>query len=242
MENLKSFKSSSLALREAVNYYRWLYDDLKSYIGESILEVGGGMGNFSNLLTDRKKVIIIDVVQEVIERLTNIFRVEPNIEVLKADICDQKFVNSVAEYGFDTIICINVLEHIENDIDALANMHRLLKARRGHLLLLVPAHQILFSDLDKVVGHRRRYSKERLKQKLEETGFNIKKLYYLNSLGAIGWFVNYKILKYKEVVCRSTDQQIKIFDKFVVPALSKLEKLLRPPFGISLIAICNVQS
>ncbi|MBN3038355.1 MAG: class I SAM-dependent methyltransferase [Candidatus Omnitrophica bacterium] len=241
MEDLKAFQCSSLAIREAVNYYRWLYNDFKDYIGDSILEIGGGIGNFSNLLSDRKRLVIVDIVEEVVQRLDNIFEDKANVSVFKADICDKGFVDSVIKNGFDTIICVNVLEHIADDIGALKNMRELLSTRGGHLLLLVPAHEILFSDLDRVVGHHRRYNKKPLRQKLEQAGFSINKLYYLNCLGAIGWFINYKILKYKEVVCQSTDRQIKIFDRFLVPLVSRMESILKPPFGISLIAVCDTK-
>jgi phospholipid N-methyltransferase len=239
MKNLKILERSALAVRDADNYYKWIYRELEEYIGNNILEIGGGIGNFSKLLSNRNKLVVIDVLQEATDVLRDLFKGKTNIEILQADICNRKIISLLKQQQFDTIICLNVLEHIENDFEALSIMHELLTQTQGYLLLLIPAYQFLYGTSDVLVGHYRRYSKELVRQKLENAGFCTEDMFYFNSLGAIGWFVNYRLFRFKTIVSRAGNLQLKIFDKFFVPILSIIEQIIKPPFGISIIAVCN---
>lgn len=235
---------SSIAMRSALNYYQWIYRTFSGAIGESILEIGAGVGTFSSLLQDRRRLVVIDILEDAVEMLKKLYGNKRNITILRADICDEEIIRLGEVYKFDTVICLNVLEHIADDTKALSNIYRLLKQAGGHtgkLLLLAPAHQFLFGTLDQLGGHYRRYGKKELREKLERAGFEVKEMRYLNSLGAVAWFINYKVFRVKEIVCKNVERQITVFDRMIVPLLSRIERVVPPPFGTSLTAICEIR-
>lgn len=141
--------------------------------------------------------------------------------------------NTLLKNDYDTVISSNVLEHIQNDTAALLNINKILK-EDGILILLTPAGQFLFSNLDRNVGHYRRYSKTEVKNKLETAGFTVEKQFYVNIVGAFGWFFSGKILKRKTLGSSS----LSLFN-FFVPLFIFIESLIKIPFGVSVITICK---
>jgi len=135
----------------------------------------------------------------------------------------------------DTVICLNTLEHIKDDIEVLSNFNYILS--KGHLILLVPVFQKLYCPLDKAAGHYRRYQLKEISEKVESCGFEIQKKMYFNLFGILGWIVNGKILK-KE---RLSNKLLSLFNSFL-PFFNFLEKLVGPPFGLSIILICRKAS
>jgi SAM-dependent methyltransferase len=133
-------------------------------------------------------------------------------------------------YHIDSVICFNVLEHIEQDETALRNIFDLLEPG-GRFLLLVPSHPWLYGSLDQHLGHRRRYRKKELRNKLEAMGFRVIYLKYFNRIGILGWFLNSRILRRK----RLSSFQLRIFN-LLVP-LFKLESLFPLPVGTSILAV-----
>ena len=127
------------------------------------------------------------------------------------------------EMNFDTVVCLNVLEHLEDDTRALKIMNQLLRPG-GRLILLVPAYQFLYGSVDRSLKHFRRYSRKTLVAKLRQTNFKIERSYYMNLLGVFGWFYNNRLIHRQEESIR----QVILFDRAVVPWLSKIEKRLRP--------------
>jgi SAM-dependent methyltransferase len=133
-------------------------------------------------------------------------------------------------YRIDSVICFNVLEHIERDETALRNIYNLLEPG-GRFLLLVPSHPWLYGSLDQHLGHRRRYRMKGLRNILEATGFKVIHLKYFNRIGILGWFLNGKILRRK----RLSSFQLRIYN-LLVP-IFKLETFFPFPFGTSLLAV-----
>jgi SAM-dependent methyltransferase len=220
-------------MADAVNYQNWIYSQFEKYAGNRIVEMGAGIGNYTKLFLNKELVVAVDNCSSCIEYMKNRFSGNKNIILLKMDI-SKPDVNELTVYKPDTIICLNVLEHIEKDEEALSYMYNTL-VRNGKLLLLVPAFRCLFGGVDLLVGHQRRYQKKELKNKLLRAGFKITDLYFMNSVGMFGWFLNNRILKRKS----QPSSQVMFFDKYVVPWLSSLERLIRLPFGLSLIAIAE---
>lgn len=112
---------------------------------------------------------------------------------------------------FETIVCSNVLEHVEDDREVLKKFCHLLPIG-GKLIILVPALRVLYNTLDRELGHFRRYDRKELAQKLSGSGFRICYLKYFNLFGILGWFVNGTILRRHLLLVR----QIRIFDKMVL--------------------------
>src|SRR3989338_6695910 len=134
---------------------------------------------------------------------------------------------------FDSIVCINVLEHVKDDTWALGNIYNLLK-KSGLLILIIPAYPFLYGEIDKAIGHFRRYTKEDISLKLEEGGFYIQKFRTLNFIGAIGWFISGIILKNKIV----DHSKIKFFN-LLAPFFLKIEDMIEPVFGTSFLIIAR---
>jgi SAM-dependent methyltransferase len=212
-------------------YNQWMFVQVAPALGEDVLEVGSGIGNLSAFLTDRRRVCLSDVSATYLDILKNRFGQRENVSVHHWDL-GTPAPEALQPGSFDTVICLNVLEHIQDDRAALQRMHRLLKPG-GRLALLVPAHPFLYNGFDKGLDHFRRYNKHDLRRQLEESGFHVRKLWYFNALGALGWFVNGHLLR----KTRLPSGQMKLFD-LLVPLL-KLERLLPMPFGISVIALAD---
>lgn len=217
----------------AVNYRNWIYSQFSEYIGRRVIEIGAGIGNFTNMLLDRELVVAIDNHRPSLEVLKRNFMTSNNVIPLEIDVSSPDMLE-LRRYGADSIICINVLEHVKEDRKTLSYMYDVLK-EGGRLLLLVPAFQILYGSIDRVVGHQRRYSKKELLFKLRETGFQVLEIYYMNFIATFGWFLNNRILLRKE----ESPSQVLFFDRYIVPWLERVESIMRPPFGLSIIAICG---
>jgi len=149
---------------------------------------------------------------------------------LNADISSEECIKQLYKYKFDTILCSNVLEHIQCDEKALFIMWKLLQ-HGGRLLLLVPAHKWLYGSLDKEDGHFRRYKKIDLLMNMNSY-FDIEFVRRKNFVGLLGWLMNSKILNKKII----SSEQMDFFDEFV-PILSKIENKIRIPCGLSLIVV-----
>lgn len=217
------------SMSQAVWYNRWTLNKFKRYLKGDILEVGCGIGNFTKSLLNFGRVFAIDVNQDYITRVAKSVKDKGRIGL--GDIEKGKyFFNS---RKFDSVVCLNVLEHIKNDKRALKNLFNLLKDD-GHLILLVPAHPTLFGAIDQSIGHVRRYKRDELLDELSEVGFSINLVRRLNFSGAIGWWVAQNILKEKSV----KEDNIKLFNMFA-PLFLSLEDILEPPFGTSILVIAK---
>lgn len=216
-------------MKTAQKYNQWVFDRLQPFIGDRVLEVGAGIGNMSRFLVNRKSVILTDIHEDRLNYLRERYRNLPCVSVQYLDISDGVF-QSFSNRNVDTVICLNVLEHIGDDRTSLNNMYRILSPG-GRLILLVPAFKKLFGEQDKNLEHRRRYEEKGLKKDLQSVGFQIVHSTYLNALGAIGWFVNGRILRKKNI----SPIQLRIFSLFA--PLWKLEERCHIPLGISLLVV-----
>lgn len=215
------------SMSQAVWYNQWTLKKFAAYLKEDILEVGCGTGNFTKKLIDFGRVTAVDIDRKHIKQTTDLLRGKAKVEW--GDI--EK--GTLGQKEFDSIVCLNVLEHINDDVKALMNIYNVLKIN-GYLILLVPAHQSLFGEIDKSIGHFRRYDKTMLIDILKKVGFKIEKARELNMLGAIGWFITAKIFSEKLI----DEKKIKIFN-FIAPFVLPLEDLIEPPIGTSILVIAK---
>lgn len=130
------------------------------------------------------------------------------------------------------MICLNVLEHIADDLKALLHIHHVLKPG-GRMVLLVPAFQFLYRTVDRSLNHHRRYTRKNLLPRIREAGFEIERSFYMNVIGMAGWFLYNRVLKRKE---ESADR-INFFDCCIAPVAARVERIVPAPFGLSLIAV-----
>jgi len=217
-------------LEEATSYHRWIFEKIKPYLKGNILEVGCGTGNLTGWLLGWGKVVVSDMNKNYLQLVEKKYQDHSNLKgVFIWDIQQEPTRELLA--SFDTIVCSNVLEHIGDDVSVLKHFHHLL-SRQGRLILLVPALKFLYNQLDKDLGHFRRYSKKELVSKIEQSGFRILHLTYFNPFGILGWFFNGSILRRRIL----PQNQVKVFNK-MVPLFLSLEKIIPNWVGQSLIVV-----
>jgi SAM-dependent methyltransferase len=218
-------------MARAANYFAWQHRLAAPEMGQRIVEVGCGIGNFTGRLLDREVVIALDVEPACIARLMERYPNQPNLHALVSEPGDRAFAD-LARFHPDTCICLNVLEHIENDRGALEAMASVL-APGGAIVLLAPACQSLFGPIDRNLQHFRRYSRGSLAALARAAGLRIEKLRYMNAIGFFGWWMNARVFRHEI----QSERQIAIFDRWIVPWMSRLEASVPPPFGQSLFAV-----
>jgi len=234
MQNLdNSLEIQRRLYNYANNYNRWIYKNIKDYIGSRVLEVGCAIGNITQFLLNCELLVSIDIEEFYIDYVKSRFKDHLNFKALQFDIANERTVRELKSHYLDTVICINVLEHVENDTLALINMYNILQPR-GKLILLVPAFSFLYGSMDRTDGHYRRYNCCDLLKKLKNSRFIISKSFYFNFLGFFGWYLNGRILNRTFLPIR----QLSSFDR-IVPLITRFESKFRIPFGQSLVVICE---
>ncbi len=215
-------------MQKVSRYNRWMWSQLERFVGRRVLEVGSGVGNMTRLMLGRERVIATDLSEKYLQILHHLFDAYPHVTVDRFDLNDPPPV--VVREGVDTVICLNVLEHIERDDVALRALYEVLEPG-GRLVLLVPALRVLYGSLDRALEHHRRYAREELLGRLRDAGFEVEENWFFNLLGVFGWFLNSRILR------RVTFPpiQLTLYDRLV--PLFRVESRFRLPFGMSLIAI-----
>lgn len=216
---------------DAENFNNWMFEEVSSKLKGEILEVGSGIGTFSEKIIrnfPKSEITLTDISQEYIHQLRNRFK-EKNITIQKLDLNVVEHYEKIGFEKFDSIIALNVLEHVKNDEFALEQLYKMLR-KGGNLILLIPCHKFLYNVIDSSIGHYRRYTKKDLEKKISKTKFKLEKIFYFNMIGILGWYVNGNICKKTNV----NDTAFKIFDKFI-PCIKKTEKVLGKKIGISII-------
>lgn len=222
---------SAPGMAAADNYSDWTFSLFESLVHGDVLEVGCGIGTFTRRLITKpalRRLLAIDVSAAAVAHCAQ--RVQhPALEVRHTEV-------QVVEGSFDLIVCMNVLEHIDDHEGALRHMLSLLKPG-GALFLLVPAHDLLYSPFDVESGHFRRYHKARMMDLIRRVcpqGLPAIRQFYFNTIGALGYFVVYRLLR--KAPRADATSEIGWFDKYVVPLQRRLEPA-GVPFGISLITV-----
>jgi glycosyltransferase involved in cell wall biosynthesis len=220
------------SLSNARRLTEWSVKTIEPYLGQRIIEIGSGTANISRQIPRRESLTVSDRDEEYLRLLSLAFRDQDNVEVLKLDLnCAGDFEDVAQRY--DTVLCLNVLEHIRDDRTALKRMASLLEPG-GRLVLQVPQHQGLFGEMDKALGHFRRYDVHDLRDKLTTAGFEVEHLQNFNAVGILGWYLNVRLLGRKEM----SKVQLKLFDS-LVPILQRIEAKLSLP-GLALIAVARI--
>lgn len=218
-------------LEHARRFNRWMSERIEPYVGARVLEIGAGIGNITKSLVPRDLYVASDINPHYLRYLRTMSLGKPYLKVEEIDVEDAASLESLKR-SFDTIICLNVLEHLRNPDAALMNMAGALR-QNGRLLLYVPQHQGLFSILDEVLGHCRRYSKEGLSNDLVRAGFDLEEMSDFNRMGVLGWWWNGKVRR-----CRNFSRpQLKLFNA-MIPILRRVDHRLPWP-GLGLLVVAR---
>ncbi|NCD22857.1 MAG: methyltransferase domain-containing protein [Spartobacteria bacterium] len=228
--SLHALSHSLDLLKDTYNYNHWIYSLLREHLGDTICEVGAGTGNLTQFFLPAQSVLCIEPEAQYGDALRRLAQVHLNLQVYSGGLADCAGARGHAA-AFATVVCVNVLEHIEDDAQALEQMESLLQAG-GRLLLYVPAGPWAYGHLDRQLGHFRRYSKRRIRQLAAQVGFELERCIYVNFAGVFGWFWHSRVLG-RDVV---SPQSAQFVDR-LVPYLSAVERLVRPVVGQSLFAV-----
>ena len=212
----------------APRYNAWLIERVLPWVGRRVLEIGAGVGTMSAFLTDRERVVLSDTNPGYLERLRARFAGQPQMRVVPLRLPATN--GELQAERLDTIICLNVLEHVRDDELSLATMFQLLQPG-GRLVLLVPSLPAIYGTLDRALGHFRRYTPAELRRKYAAAGFQMRHLEYFNLAGIPGWWFTGRVLK-RELIPTGS---LRWYDALV--PLFRLERLLPWRVGQSLIAV-----
>jgi len=236
MEELHLQAQSNMA--QLTNYYQWSVGFLGQHMGRNIWDAAAGVGILAKFLDNKAdKLLLTEYTPE-------------NLKILKATFADsQKHVvefcdlnqtpaDAFKAHRIDTIINLDVIEHLEDESKALSLFHETL-VPGGHLLVKTPAHQALYCGIDEASLHYRRYSKKMLRQRLEAAGFEVVKIQYMNMPGAMLYFLKGKVLRKKTNFSNTIKPGGLGLMNRMIPLISKVESVLRPPFGLSVVAVAR---
>jgi len=181
-------------LNRAPRFTRWMADVIRPYLGDRILEVGAGTGNMSVHLMPRSNYWATDVNPHYLEYLVTLRATRPYLRVAYTNAMDAG--SFPVGQSFDTVVCLNVVEHVQNDLGALRNIYNAL-SDRGRAIVLVPYGPWLFGSLDEVLGHCRRYTRDQLVEVAVKAGFEVEEVLKFNRPGVLAWWFNGRILRRK---------------------------------------------
>ena len=168
-------------------------DVVRPFCGRKVLEIGSGTGNLTRQLVPRDAYVASDVNPLYLETLRALTVDRPYLDVTLTDVTKVDSFPALPG-GFDTVVCLNVVEHVLDDVGALRNIRSAL-APGGRAVVLVPRGPDLFGTLDEVLGHRRRYTEESLRQLAAEAGFETREIRPFNRVGTPAWWWNGKVLR-----------------------------------------------
>jgi SAM-dependent methyltransferase len=218
-------------LHSARRFNRWMGDTLRPFVGDAVLELGAGIGNITNQLIPRDCYVASDIDPDYLFYLKSFAQGKPYLDIQKIDACFpedfRKFHNA-----FDTVILVNLLEHVADEALALKNIYHALMPG-GKAIILVPQGPRLYGSVDRVLEHRERYTREKLARSLEGAGLAVERLFDFNRISVFPWYLNGKVF-HRTSFSRS---QLKVLE-ILLPLLKPVDRFLPGP-GLSLIAVAR---
>ncbi len=232
-------ETMSPAMAEMKAYARYLYDQAAQGLGDRVWEIGVGYGTYTRWLREAgKTVLATDIDAGCVDAVARHFQGDRSVVTGRVDLRDQQSVSAHQSFQADSILCLNVLEHIEDDVSALRWLRESAAPEAG-LGLIVPAHPWLFGRMDQEAGHFRRYTRRTLARALEQAGWVVERLRYLNVTGAAGWWYHNRWRRQAGLADKTVNRQMRGADAW----LPRLARVTDPVFGfwagLSVLAIAH---
>jgi SAM-dependent methyltransferase len=221
------------------NYHRWIAELITPYVGRRVLEIGAGYGDVSGLLSRGvADYVATDTSPECLTALESRFRDLSNVTVRELDVLADE-----PDGEFDSIVMINVLEHLLDDSGVLSSLSDNLAAD-GSLIVYVPALNSLYGDWDDWIGHFRRYSRDQLERTMRAAGLVVVESRYVNLIAIPAWFVFSRLgFRRKQGSTESgIARELQLWDKTAVPITRWLESRVRPPIGLNVLGVARRRS
>lgn len=219
-------------------YYRWIHDQFEGHIGRRVLDAGCGVGNFCNLLVEKAELVVAaDLSSQNLDVVRSRFQSNTNLEPLQMDI-EGFDAEALHLRDIDTIVCLDVLEHVERD-DQLLNTFRQIIRPGGKLLIKVPALEWLYGSVDEASDHYRRYSRKVLTTRVAAAGWKVRSCRYMNLVGVFPYWLKSRVLR-KEVNLSRTYSKRQL--RWIARGMSfyrLLDRLTGPPLGQSLVLVAE---
>jgi SAM-dependent methyltransferase len=221
-------------LAKADVFTRWVLHEISPWLGQRILEVGCGIGTYTaEMAVGSRKIVAMDMERAFVDEAVRRLAQHPNVQLVCGDATEIDLSKPDVE-AFDSVVLLDVLEHIEDDVALLARLRARLRPG-GHLILKVPAMPSLYSPMDEAIGHWRRYDKKGLTEVISRAGLEVVRMWSFNAAAVPGWWWNGRVLK-----LRSPPQsQVALYNR-LVPILRPLDRVARLFCGISLLAIARL--
>ncbi|HSG80661.1 MAG TPA: methyltransferase [Gemmatimonadota bacterium] len=218
-------------MSRAPRYNRWVAQLIQPYLGNRVLEVGAGIANMTPFLLPREYVVATDPDPAYLAVLEQRMQGEETVVVRSLKL--PQMTSDWKAERLDTAVLLNILEHVEEDQESLDNLASILMPG-GRIVIFVPAVPALHGSLDEGLSHFRRYSARQLRGKLQKAGLEVEELRYCNFVGMFGWWF------YSRVIRRNVlpGFQVRLFD-LLVPILSRIERVITPPLGQSLLGVAR---
>lgn len=232
----------SPAMAEMRAYPRYLLDQVLPSLGERVWEIGVGHGQYTAWLRDvGKTVLATDIDPDCVRQAALRFENDPHVVTAQVDLTDANTVRAQRTFRADSLICFNVLEHLEDHVSALQMLRD--SVEPGAVLgLIVPAHPRLFGKMDAEAGHFRRYTRQSLQQTLSTAGWHVEHTRYLNLLGAVGWWYHNRWRKSAGLADAQVNRQMRGADRWLPRVARCTDWCCGRLAGLSVLAIASTPS
>lgn len=216
----------------APNYLRWIADMVEPHLGATVLDLGAGIGAVTAHYASGREVVVCDRADTCVAALRQRFADSPNVTVVQGDLTELRDMGE----RFDSVVMLNVLEHIADDVGVLSSLRALLRPG-GRIIVYVPALNSLYGKVDRQLGHYRRYSKWRVKEIAPAAGLEIVELRYANALAIPGW-----LAFSRSNTDRTYGPSLSAWDRTGVRLTRAIEKRVHLPVGLNLLAVFSTRS
>jgi SAM-dependent methyltransferase len=220
------------ALEQAPRFNQWMYESIRPHLGRQVAELGSGRGNLSKYLRGHGSLLVTDFRTDYLDELRDRWGDLSRIQLARLDLCAPQDYEVLRQYRPDTVVCLNVLEHIEDDRAVLAQLHRVVPVG-ARLVFLVPFNPALTSEFDRRIGHFRRYQRGELESKMTDAGFVVVRQFYFNKVGVLAWWVGNKLSGQRTI----TPWQLRLYN-LLTPVFKWVDRVL-PTTGLSTVVVAK---
>jgi glycosyltransferase involved in cell wall biosynthesis/phospholipid N-methyltransferase len=218
------------AMEQAPKFNAWMYESVQPWLGRRVAELGVGRGNLSKFIRQHEHVLLTDYRTDYLEELRARWHHHPHLQIGKLDMTARADYEQIRSFAPESVVFLNVLEHIEDDAAVLANLFEVLP-EGGRVIVLVPFNMKLYSEFDRQLGHFRRYGENELDNKFRAAGFEVEKQFYFNKVGVFAWYAANKLGKQSAL----KPWQLKLYN-FLTPIFRVLDRIL-PTKGLSTVVV-----